>query len=191
MFTSRAEFRLSLREDNADLRLRPYGRALGLINQEDDARFSARERLLDEWKTFLRRKHVRYGESSPSLAQLLKRPELGLDEVVRIAEGMALPGPLDPETAETLEIELKYEGYIEIQREEIERLNKMRELTIPAALDYRGVAGLSNELREKLTRQQPKSLAEAARISGMTPAALTALLFHLRQKGEAHAHSPV
>jgi len=201
MFTSRAEFRLSLREDNADLRLRPMGRALGLVDAEDFTRFERRKEAIDAGKAFLRKKILKPSEavnsglaemgSSPlnapqSLAQVLKRPEVGLEDVLRLSQ-TELPLAIDKETCETLEIEVKFEGYIEIQRGQIDQLKKMQELTIPAAFEYARVAGLSNELREKLGRTQPKTLAEAARISGITPAALTALVFHLRQKG----HPPV
>ncbi len=194
MFTSRAEFRLSLREDNADLRLSPYGRALGLIGDADFARFQARQEKLSTGKRFLSKTILKptpevdaaLGKlgTTPlaqacSLEQLLKRPEVGLEDLLSFCP---FPGELDAESAETLEIELKYAGYIELQRQEIDRLRKMSTASIPHSIDFQSIAGLSHEIREKLKVRRPTTLAEASTIPGITPAALTAVLFHLRQK---------
>jgi tRNA uridine 5-carboxymethylaminomethyl modification enzyme len=202
MFTSRAEFRLSLREDNADLRLRQYGFRLGLVSSEDFERFEERAGEIKECKIFLSKTLVRptaennawleslgttpITEAIP-MSQLLKRPEIGLEDVYSLVFGAKCPE--HAQTRETLEVEVKYSGYIEMQRLEIERLKKMDEWAIPPFFDFQSVAGLSFELREKLSKQQPKSLSEAARVSGVTPAALSALLFHLRKK-QSH-ESPV
>jgi len=198
MFTSRAEFRLSLREDNADQRLRTYGREFGLVSDADYARFVERRETIEACQAFLRRRFLKPSPevaqkleslgTSPlaqpqNLLQLLKRPELGLSDVLDLWKDDAFDRALDPNTAETLEIEVKYEGYIEMQRQEIARLRKMSESAIPVGFNFREVPGLSFEVREKLSKSQPQTLAQAATISGVTPAALTAILFHLRQKG--------
>lgn len=196
MFTSRAEFRLSLREDNADQRLRPRARELGLISDADWARFERKRALLDSTRVYLEKTFakpspegdaalVRLGTvplaTSQSFAQLLRRPELTLEDLRNMFH-VELPASVDAEAAETLEIEIKYAGYIAMQRDEISRLAKMRELSIPDTLDFGQVMGLSVEIREKLGRLRPRTLADAAQVSGVTPAALTALLFHLRNR---------
>ncbi len=206
MFTSRAEFRLSLREDNADLRLRPYAHQLGLIDDAEFARFNTRKAAIAACQVFLRKRFLKpTPEVSAKLAalgtsplvqpqtllQLLRRPELSLSAVLDLWKDDSLEFPLDPITAETLEIEVKYEGYIEMQRLEIARLKKMSESAIPQAFNYRDVAGLSFELREKLSLSRPETLAKAATISGVTPAALTAILFHLRQKGTSSVENAI
>jgi len=203
MFTSRAEFRLSLREDNADLRLSPYGRVLGLLSDTDFARFEERQGRIERSKAELRKISLKPTEavqaalaalgSSPlpqaqTLAQLIRRPEVGLTDLFAL---LAEPFPveLDPSSQETLEIEVKYAGYIELQRQEILRLRKLVSMRIPETLDFKQIAGLSIELRDKLTKLRPATLADASGIPGVTPAALTAVLFHLRQKEIPHAQA--
>jgi len=202
MFTSRAEYRLSIREDNADLRLSRLGFEAGVLPSGDYAQVQAREKRILAWKDWLGSKYVQSGpainekltalSTAPlsgghSLLQLLKRPELSLKDALAVTEHLPpLPFP-EPTTLETLEVEVKYEGYIALQREEIARLHRLREEVIPESLDYAQVASLSIELREKLKRAQPRSLAEASTISGVTPAALSTLLFYIRKKG-APAH---
>jgi tRNA uridine 5-carboxymethylaminomethyl modification enzyme len=195
MFTSRAEFRLSLREDNADLRLRPQGYKLGVVSEVDYLLFRERLSEIEDAKKFLVRTVIKPSigvnqildslgtpalSNALTMAQLLKRPEVGLTDVYQMVDG-AMP-PISAQTQETLEVEIKYAGYIELQRQEIERMAKMQEYEIPFAFNYEVVAGLSYELREKLALRRPKSLSEAAQVSGVTPAALSALLFHLRRK---------
>jgi tRNA uridine 5-carboxymethylaminomethyl modification enzyme len=194
MFTSRAEHRLLLREDNADLRLTAKGRELGLV---DDARWRAFEtkreaiereaqRLRDTWVTpsSVPEADARRVLGQPlareyRLVDLLRRPE------VNYASLMTLPGagtPVDdPLVAEQLEVQAKYAGYIERQQDEIERHRRYHELRLPAQLDYAQVTGLSNEVRQKLAKQRPETLGQAARIPGVTPAAISLLLIYLKK----------
>jgi tRNA uridine 5-carboxymethylaminomethyl modification enzyme len=199
MFTSRAEFRLSLREDNADLRLTPVGRELGLV---DDARWRAFEARRD-WlaketarlhEVIVRPADVPVGGAfaealtrEASAYALLRRPGVGYDDVAalsRVGRAADLVG-LDAELVEqwtgSLSIDAHYAGYVERQGAEIERQKREAGTSLPQDLDYGGVAGLSNELREKLARIRPNDLGQAARISGMTPAALSLLLIHVKK----------
>jgi tRNA uridine 5-carboxymethylaminomethyl modification enzyme len=192
MFTSRAEYRLQLREDNADLRLTPVGRTLGLV---DDARFAAFERKREA----IEHEHARLGAlwAAPNNAlgraianvlgveitretnarDLLKRPELDYARLMQI-DALA-PGVDDAAVAEQVEIGVKYAGYLDRQREEIERARRHEDTAIPADFDYAQVRGLSAEVRQKLERVQPQTIGQAQRIPGMTPAAISLLLVHL------------
>jgi tRNA uridine 5-carboxymethylaminomethyl modification enzyme len=200
MFTSRAEFRLSLREDNADLRLTPVGRDLGLVPDERWKAFEARR----EW---LAREAVRLDDivvkpddvpaggafaeplsREASAYALLRRPGVGYPDLAalpRVGPSADLAA-LDAERVEqwtaSLEVEARYAGYVERQSAEIERQKREVGTRLPPDLDYARVAGLSNELREKLARVQPSDLGQAARISGMTPAALSLLLIHVKKR---------
>jgi tRNA uridine 5-carboxymethylaminomethyl modification enzyme len=198
MFTSRAEYRLLLREDNADLRLTPTGRALGLV---DDARWQpfcdkqdaiAREQariasLSVRPETPLAQAlAARCGESinaEQRVDELLRRPALGYAELMQL-QGIG-PGVADARVAEQIEIQAKYHGYIERQREEIERQQRNEHKRLPAELDYGDVKGLSAEVREKLMAVRPETLGQAARIPGVTPAAVSLLLVHLKKSAPA------
>ena len=194
MFTSRAEYRLSLREDNADLRLTEMGRSLGVVddirwdhfNRKRDAIAQEQERLKSTWvnpRTLPEVDAVRVLgqpiEREHSLLDLLRRPQVSYESL------MSLPGagaPLtDPQAVEQVEIQAKYHGYIERQKEEVERHRVYETLKLPADLDYREVRGLSNEVRQKLNQHKPETLGQAARISGVTPAAISLLLVHLKR----------
>ncbi|KAB7624225.1 tRNA uridine-5-carboxymethylaminomethyl(34) synthesis enzyme MnmG [Alkalilimnicola sp. S0819] len=196
MFTSRAEYRLHLREDNADLRLTEQGRALGLV---DDARWRAfetkRERLEREQQR-LRDVLVRPEQVPEDLArdvlggplrreqrleELLRRPETRYDGLMLIPG--AGPGVDDPVVAEQLEIQAKYAGYLARQRDEVARSSRYEELALPEDLDYGTVSGLSSEVREKLRRHRPETIGQAGRVPGVTPAAVSLLLVHLKKQG--------
>jgi len=195
MFTSRAEYRLLLREDNADLRLTPRGRELGLVGEGRWRVFSTRRRLLEREQARLESLLVRpqdLDEGSMervfgrilareyTAAELLRRPE------VEYRDLMALPG-LGPgveadSVAQQIEVQARYSGYISRQSAEIERLKAQESLRLPEDFDYFSVRGLSNEVAEKLDRYRPGTLGRAARISGVTPVAVSLLLVHLRRR---------
>ncbi|MYA36491.1 MAG: tRNA uridine-5-carboxymethylaminomethyl(34) synthesis enzyme MnmG [Gammaproteobacteria bacterium] len=199
MFTSRAEYRLSLREDNADMRLTPIGRELNLV---DDARWrffnEKRERVETELQR-LRETRIRPGSDAArrlgqalerplsreqSLAELLARPELDYGKLMDLAEPerpRTAASPLEEQVAEQIEIQVKYRGYIDRQQDEIERLREQEDTALPADLDYADMSGLSNELKQKLSEARPENLGRAARIPGMTPAALSLILVYLKK----------
>jgi tRNA uridine 5-carboxymethylaminomethyl modification enzyme len=194
MFTSRAEYRLQLREDNADLRLTEAGRRLGVV---DDARWDAfcrkrdaiereGERLRSTWvnprllpPADAERVLGQAIEREYSLEELLRRPGLGYAALMTLPG--AGPAVADPRVVEQIEIQAKYAGYIERQKEEVARHGHYESLRLPADLDYRTVRGLSVEVQQKLTQHRPETLGQAARISGVTPAAISLLLVHLRR----------
>jgi len=195
MFTSRAEYRLSLREDNADLRLTDKGRELGIVDDERWRRFEAkREAITREQSrlqgTWIGPGQVEEGEArrvlgaplarEASLMELLRRPEASYASLMSLAG--AGPAVDDPQVAEQLEIQAKYAGYIERQQDEIERRARHEDTRLPDGLDYAAVRGLSVEVRQKLDRHRPATLGQAARISGVTPAAISLLLVHLKRR---------
>jgi len=203
MFTSRAEFRLSLREDNADLRLTPVGRELGLVPDERWRQFEARRKWLAEEAARLDGivvKPADAGETFPeplvreaSAYSLLRRPRVAYADVAglpRVGRSPALDA-LPPERAEewtgSLAIEAHYAGYVERQGVEIERQKREADTRLPRDFDYARVTGLSNELREKLARIRPSDIGQAARISGMTPAAISLLLIHAKKRAQRSA----
>jgi tRNA uridine 5-carboxymethylaminomethyl modification enzyme len=196
MFTSRAEYRLILREDNAADRLLPIGRRLGLVDDQRWRRFEAFTAALAELHDRLARLSVpptaavndrlAAAGSTPladrraALAELLRRPELGWADLgaIAAAAGHALP-EVDPAVAERIEIEMQYAGYLERQENEARRLTRFEELRLPDDLDYGAVRGLSREVVEVLAAARPRSLGQASRISGVTPVAVSILLAHL------------
>jgi tRNA uridine 5-carboxymethylaminomethyl modification enzyme len=194
MFTSRAEYRLMLREDNADLRLTETGRRLGLV---DDARWGAycrkreaivreQERLEQLWITpkALPETEANRVLGQPiareySYAALLRRPNVSYRSLMTLPN--AGNGVEDDQVAQQVETQAKYQGYIDRQKDEVERRVEQEDLKLPAELDYRAVRGLSKEVQQKLERQLPETLGQAARISGITPAAISLLLVHLKR----------
>jgi tRNA uridine 5-carboxymethylaminomethyl modification enzyme len=179
MFTSRAEYRLQLREDNADLRLTDVGRRLGLIDDERWAAFNRKRDAIDAETHRLSELMVSAGfQEKRKAIEVLRRPEVHYADVAGDAS-------VAPEVAEQVEIQAKYAGYIERQREEVARRREFEDLALPADLDYRGVTGLSAEVQQKLSGFRPETLGQASRISGITPAAISLLLVHLKRGFQA------
>jgi tRNA uridine 5-carboxymethylaminomethyl modification enzyme len=194
MFTSRAEYRLLLREDNADFRLRDIGYRLGLLPDEVYGQFCRKRERVDQLMARLNQFQLKpeawvidkLGElGSPpiktviSLSHLLRRYEIHFDHLKFFDPEIA---KTEEDIAEEIETRIKYEGYINHQERQVERTKRMEEMKLPEDVDYQAVHGLSREAREKLGRVRPTSLGQASRISGITPAALMAIQIHLRQR---------
>ena len=193
MFTSRAEYRLILREDNADLRLTETGRKLDLVDDERWQKFSEKCEGIAKERSRLESTRIHpnteAGERAngylkqpmtrdQSLAELLRRPEIVYDHIAEIGAERAE----DPNVADQVEIEIKYEGYISRQADEIERLRKNENTALPLDLDYDVIGGLSNEIKQKLKDVRPETVAQASRIQGVTPAAVSQILVHLKKR---------
>ncbi|HEY6872093.1 MAG TPA: tRNA uridine-5-carboxymethylaminomethyl(34) synthesis enzyme MnmG [Geobacteraceae bacterium] len=194
MFTSRAEYRLLLREDNADLRLREHGHAVGLLAEEEYRGFlDKRERIAAEFDR-IRRGKIVPSEADPAFLaefnlagmqnamtyeQLLRRPDVGYAELRRI-DGASRGVPAA--VAEQVEIQVKYQGYIDRQLEQVERARKLESARIPDGFDYLGLPGLTAEVRDKLSRFRPDTLGQASRIPGVTPAAITVVSIALKAR---------
>jgi len=194
MFTSRAEYRLLLREDNADLRLTERGRALGLVDDVRWARFIAKREAIERETARMATTWIRpctpqadalaVKLTSPiareyTLAELLKRPELDYADLAALAGEPTS----DPQAAEQVEIQAKYAGYIDRQKDDIARLRRNEHLALPPDLDYGAVDGLSNEVKQKLNTARPDTLGRAGRIPGVTAAAVSLLLIYLKKRG--------
>ena len=219
MFTSRAEYRLQLREDNADLRLTPVGRKLGLVDDRRWAAFEAKRERIERELQWLRSTWVRPAtlptadaerligkalEREYSLADLLRRPGVGYDAVAEAARVAGSCGDVSRETRraewgarqadaviEQCEIAVKYAGYIDKQQDEVRRAAALESLRLPDDLDYAQVTALSFEVRQKLARHRPATLGQAARISGVTPAAISLLRVHLKKcRAQGFADAP-
>ncbi len=192
MFTSRAEYRLMLREDNADMRLMEIGHELGLVGE--DAVRGVRDRKAQiaaeierirkvivkpgpAVNAYLEEKRTPPIQNGTSMDQLLKRAELDYDAVTVLAPA---PGPLSRRAARQVEIEVKYDGYIRRQLREIERFRNLESIRVPEGFEYGAVPGLSNEIREKLSTIRPATLGQASRLDGMTPSAISVLMVAIR-----------
>ncbi len=193
MFTSRAEYRLLLREDNADLRLTEKGRELGLVSDERWQQFSQKREAITQLQADLKQQWIRpdteaaqqvetfWGKKlnkEASLMDLLRRPEVG---ILKLLSFLNEP-TIDKKVSEQVEVQAKYAGYIERQQTEINRALRYEDYPLSTDFDYSQVSGLSNEVREKLQRHQPETLGRASRIQGLTPAAISLLLVYLKKK---------
>ncbi|MFI3196789.1 MAG: tRNA uridine-5-carboxymethylaminomethyl(34) synthesis enzyme MnmG [Methylococcaceae bacterium] len=194
MFTSRAEYRLLLREDNADLRLTEKGRELGLVDDERWQAFEIKRAAISGLQNDLKKKWVRadteealqvaeiWGKpllKEANLMELLRRPEVDVERLLSFLEGGEA---ITEQVGEQVEIQAKYAGYIVRQQTDIDKALRYDHLRLPDALDYTGVPGLSNEVSQKLKAQRPETLGQASRIPGMTPAAISLLLVYLKKK---------
>jgi tRNA uridine 5-carboxymethylaminomethyl modification enzyme len=192
MFTSRAEYRLLLRHDNADLRLMDKGHEIGLLDREVYQKFQGKKQLIDEELQRVKKTRIRLEgkESSESLEQLLKRPEITYEF---IDEVLPSDKPLTKEIKKQVEIQVKYDGYIHRQMEMAERLKKVEGKRIPENFNYTSVNGLSKEIQSKLEEIKPVNLGQASRIPGITPTAISLLLVTIerlkRERGEKRANS--
>ncbi len=201
LFTSRAEYRLLLREDNADLRLREIGFRLGLIDEETWQEFSAKKKSIEETVNLLECLRIRPTaavndylaeiDSTPisqamTMTELLRRPEIRLTHLVQLARRAELELPIDLsdlDFGDEIELQIKYAGYIKRQQEQVDRFKRLERTRLPEDMQYTGLPGLSNEVVEKLNSVQPLSLGQASRISGITPAAISVLQVHLKKMG--------
>ena len=194
MFTSRAEYRLLLREDNADLRLTEKGRELDLVDDERWQAFETKRESISSLQESLQKKWIRaetaeaekvadiWGKpllKEANLMELLRRPEVDVQRLLGFLEG---GDAIDELVGEQVEIQAKYAGYIVRQQTEIDKTSRYDHLKLPDTLDYTGVSGLSNEISQKLKAQRPETLGQASRIPGMTPAAISLLLVYLKKK---------
>ncbi|MGZ8434632.1 MAG: tRNA uridine-5-carboxymethylaminomethyl(34) synthesis enzyme MnmG [Candidatus Binatia bacterium] len=197
MFTSRAEYRLLLREDNADLRLCETGHRIGLAEKAEYQRFLEKKSAIDELVSYLDRNHLIPDSETNSrletigktplknlttLTQILRRPEISLSDIRAIfPEIVKYSRDVDSQ----VEVQIKYAGYVDRQNDIVERFQKMEDVRLPEDIDYSQISGISREVREKLIRIQPRSLGQASRISGITPAAITLLSFYLKKRKSA------
>lgn len=201
LLTSRAEYRLLLRHDNADLRLTELGYEIGLISEERYQRFKRKKRMIEEELKRLKEEKARPDETTQailkeagtapinnavSLAVLLRRPELSYAHIERISPP---PEPLPREVIEQVEIQIKYEGYIEKQIQQVERMKSLQSKKLSPDLDYHSIKGLSYEAREKLSKVRPLNIAQASRISGVSPADISILLIYLEQMNPARKNA--
>ncbi|MGC8872144.1 MAG: tRNA uridine-5-carboxymethylaminomethyl(34) synthesis enzyme MnmG [Caldimicrobium sp.] len=194
MFTSRAEYRLLLREDNADLRLTELGRKLGLVDDERWEIYLERKENIKRILEFVKENKVSPTRINPYLEKigstplkepirlfdLLKRPEVNLKELCGIIEDLC---KFSEDVLEEVEIEVKYSGYLEKQLKEVEKFKKWESMLLPEDIDYYAIPGLSNEVREKLSRHRPLSIGQAMRIPGITPSAIAAIQVYLKKRG--------
>jgi tRNA uridine 5-carboxymethylaminomethyl modification enzyme len=198
MFTSRAEYRLQLREDNADMRLTEIGRQLGLVDDERWAAFSTKLEAVSREQERLKKTFVQPANITPekmtalfgkpleheySLFELLRRPEVSYADVLSLSDDGL--GEVEPAVREQVEIAAKYQGYIDRQTDEVARSRGQENTALPSDLDYREIHGLPIEAQQKLNAQKPETIGQASRISGITPAAISLLLVYLKRQSRA------
>jgi tRNA uridine 5-carboxymethylaminomethyl modification enzyme len=201
LFTSRAEYRLLLREDNADRRLREIGYRIGLVDEPTWNRYQKKVQCINKTIDYLHQTRIKPGPEinafftrhewtsmtqATTLAELLRRPGIRLHHLFALMRDCVPDQPFPEEALavhDEIELQIKYEGYIKRQEEQIARFKKLESIKLPPNIKYKGMPGLSNEVVEKLTRVQPRSLGQALRISGVTPAALSVLQVHLKRLG--------
>jgi tRNA uridine 5-carboxymethylaminomethyl modification enzyme len=201
MFTSRAEYRLMLREDNADLRLTERGRALGLVEDDRWRAFEAYREQLERLEQSLRAQWLRPDSDAARILQrrlqnplvreyrfddILKRPELGIDDLMPFIDAAA---DYSPAVREQAEVRVKYAGYLDRQQQEIDKASRHEQTRLPESMDYGEVRGLSNEVAQKLAQHRPATIGQAGRISGITPAAISLLLVHLKRHQQKAAEN--
>lgn len=190
MFTSRAEHRLLLREDNADSRLTPLGRELGLVSDSQWEHFCRRQEQAARLHDLLDSRRLTGGDASlrgHTLAEVLRRPHMDMDTLAAMDDGLKTLLAEDTENAAfSVQVDVKYAGYLERQRELVARATRLESVPLPEDMDYTAVAGLSREVEEKLQRVRPRNLGQAGRISGVTPAAVGCLEIHLHKLGLLH-----
>ncbi|QDG49717.1 tRNA uridine-5-carboxymethylaminomethyl(34) synthesis enzyme MnmG [Persicimonas caeni] len=199
MFTSRAEYRLLLREDNADWRLSKYARQFGLLGDEHWAKFQHKKQTIEETRkaladtmiggsaendAYLKEQGVGTASNGVTLEDLLKRPDNSMEDLkpvaARFAPGLDLDA-LSDEVIEAIEIQVQYQGYIDRQLKQVDKRREMEEAKIPRELEYSDIHSLSNEVVEKLSKVRPTTVAQASRVQGITPAAISAILIHLKK----------
>jgi len=193
MFTSRVEYRLILREDNADIRLRKIGHAFGLVSQKEYLQTQEKIKAIKAGIDFLKTTRIKPTEeinnrfiqlgSSPlkkatTLEEMLKRPQISLDNLKNLNQ---IKLDIPDFASQQIEIEVKYSGFIKRQLAEVERFKHLEKIKLPQNLDYSNIPSLSREIKEKLLKFQPLNLGQATRISGVTPAAISILMVYLRK----------
>jgi tRNA uridine 5-carboxymethylaminomethyl modification enzyme len=191
LLTSRAEHRLLLRQDNADLRLTSLGRETGLVNDERWAMFTRKRDSIDHELTRLRETCVKPGDKSTlnaldikslgkamTLEELLRRPEISYKSIVEVCGN----GRLEPDAAQQVELEVKYRGYIDRELVQVERQRRLDSRSIPADVDFKTVRSLSSEAQDKLSKIKPLTVGQASRVPGVTPADIAILIVHLEQR---------
>jgi tRNA uridine 5-carboxymethylaminomethyl modification enzyme len=206
MFTSRAEYRLQLRQDNADVRLTEKGRELGIVGDERWRAFNEKREQVEQELQWLRSHWVK--PSSPlaerinlvlehpiahdyRLSEILARPAMNYALLSAAAAETGLRSDFAPAViAEQVEVAIKYQGYIDRQQQEIDKVKRQEHTRIPESFDYRQIPGLSNELRQKLSQQRPDTIGRASRIPGITPAAISLLLVYIKKFQSLANESP-